>query len=83
MAQRPMKYWRNRQDTQSFYDCQGKCLAVKLGAEVADLSEAMRLALARGTSGITDRLVHAIEAGVAEGTLSVEGSPADVAQSLC
>ncbi|BAE73504.1 putative transcriptional regulator [Sodalis glossinidius str. 'morsitans'] len=82
MAQRLMNYWQNWQDTQSFYDCQGKCLAVKLGAEVADLSEAMRQALQRGTSGIIDRLARAIEGGMAEGSLSVNGSPIKVAQSL-
>lgn len=82
MAQRLMNYWQNWQDTQSFFDCQGKCLAVKLGAEVADLSEAMRLALKRGTSGIADRLTRAIEAGVAEGSLSVDGTPDAAAQSL-
>jgi len=82
MAQRLMNYWQNWQDTQSFFDCQGKCLAVKLGAEVADLSEAMRLALKRGTAGITDRLARAIEAGVAEGSLAIDGTPDDTAQSL-
>jgi len=82
MAQRLMTYWQHWQDTQSFFDCQGKCLAVKLGAEVADLSEAMRLALKRGTTGIITRLRAAIEAGVAEGSLSVDGDPDCVAQSL-
>jgi TetR/AcrR family transcriptional repressor of nem operon len=82
VAQRLMNYWTNWQDTQLFYDCQGKCLAVKLGAEVADLSEAMRLALRRGTAGIIDRLAGAIEAGVAEGSLSVARAPQEVAQSL-
>ena len=82
MAQRLMAYWQHWQETQSFFDCQGKCLAVKLGAEVADLSEAMRLALKRGTTGIVARLRAAIEAGVAEGSLSVDGDPGCVAQSL-
>ncbi len=82
MAQRLMAYWQHWQETQSFFNCQGKCLAVKLGAEVADLSEAMRLALKRGTTGITTRLRAAIEAGVAEGSLSVDGDPDSVAQSL-
>lgn len=82
MAQRLTNYWRQWQDTQSFSDCQGKCLAVKLGAEVADLSEAMRASLQRGTSGITDRLGRAIQAGVAEGSLSIRGDPNGVAQSL-
>ncbi|CAN5232624.1 TetR/AcrR family transcriptional regulator [soil metagenome] len=81
-AQRLMNYWQKWQETQSFLDCQGKCLAVKLGAEVADLSESMRLALKQGTSGITMRLARAIETGVAEGSLSVDGDPGEVAQSL-
>lgn len=82
MAQRLLDYWTQWQDAQSVHDCQGKCLAVKLGAEVADLSETMRLALKRGTAGIIDRLAGAVEAGVAEASLSVDGSPQDVAESL-
>lgn len=82
MAQRLMNYFQIWQDTQSFLDCQGKCLAVKLGVEVADLSEAMRAVLKRGTSGITDRLGRAIEAGTAEGSLKVSADPDAVAQSL-
>ncbi len=82
MAQRLMSYWKNWQDTQSFDNCQGKCLAVKLGAEVADLSEAMRLTLKRGTAGIVDRLSQAIEAGAAERSLAVDDTPEAVAQSL-
>ncbi|MGI3777884.1 MAG: TetR/AcrR family transcriptional regulator [Janthinobacterium lividum] len=81
-AQRLMNYWRQWQQSQAFSDCQGKCLAVKLGAEVADLSEPMRAALMRGTSGITRRLARALEAGVADGSLRIDGDPAHVAQSL-
>ena len=82
MAQRLMNYWQLWQDSQSFEDCQGKCLAVKLGAEVADLSEAMRLVLRRGTDGIVSRLKAAIEAGVSEGSLIIEGDAADTARTL-
>lgn len=82
MAQRLKKYWDIWQQTQSFQDCQGKCLAVKLGVEVADLSEAMRTVLQRGTSGITDRLAQAIETGVAEGSLKSGAEPHAIAQSL-
>lgn len=82
MAQRLVAYFQQWQETQSFFDCQGKCLAVKLGAEVADLSEAMRAVLKRGTSGITQRLRTAIEVGAAEGSLSIDGDPAGVAQSV-
>src|ERR1700712_1734104 len=82
MAQRLTNYFQIWQKTQSFSDCQGKCLAVKLGAEVADMSEAMRATLDRGTSGITARLQRAIQAGVEEGSLSVSEDPSIVAQSL-
>lgn len=82
VAQRLMNYWAAWQQNQSFQECQGKCLAVKLGVEVADLSEAMRSVLKRGTSGITDRLAQAIEAGVAEGSLTIAGDPYAVALSL-
>ena len=47
-AQRLMAYWDKWLQTQAGCDSQGKCLAVKLGAEVADLSEAMRSALRIG-----------------------------------
>jgi len=82
MARRLMNYFANWQDSQSFLDCQGKCLAVKLGAEVADLSETLRAAMKRGTAGIVSRLAAAIEDGVAEGSLSVDDTPQRVAQSL-
>ncbi|PLZ03550.1 TetR family transcriptional regulator [Burkholderia sp. WAC0059] len=82
MAQRLMNYWRQWQDNQSVFDGPGKCLAVKLGAEVADLSESMRAALKRGTSGIVGRITRAIEAGVADGSLAVDGDPGCAAQSL-
>jgi len=82
MAQRLMRYWAQWQDNQSFLECQGKCLAVKLGAEVADFSDAMRAALDRGTSGIVRRLAYAIEAGVEEGSLKVDAQPKAIAESL-
>lgn len=75
-------YFQAWRDNQSFHDCQGKCLAVKLGAEVADLSEVMRASLKRGTTGIIRYLAEAIDAGVADGSLSVDEPAADVAQSL-
>lgn len=82
MSQRLMNYWQQWQESQSFFDCQGKCLAVKLGAEVADLSDSMRLTLQAGTSGIISRLTMALESGVAEGSLSIDDEPARVAESL-
>ncbi|MFE3639260.1 TetR/AcrR family transcriptional regulator [Streptomyces cellostaticus] len=77
-----MAYWRQWRETQSVEECQGRCLAVKLGAEVADLSEPMRLALKEGTSAIVDRIGRTIADGLAEGSLSVDGDPHEVAQAL-
>jgi TetR/AcrR family transcriptional repressor of nem operon len=82
MAQRLMQYFDSWQANQSFSDCQGKCLAVKLAAEVADLSEAMRLALDQGTAGIVARLTAALDEGVADGSLSIDGSARHVAATL-
>lgn len=82
MAQRLMNYWQLWCESQSFSDCQGKCLAVKLGAEVADLSDSMRGTLQTGTAGIIARLADALEAGVEEGSLSIDDKPVRVAESL-
>ena len=82
MAERLMTYWDSWFASQGSYECQGRCLAVKLGAEVADLSEAMRLALKAGTQGIIARLARAIEGGMSDGSLSVEATPKEVAAAL-
>ena len=81
-AQRLMNYWRQWAQTQQSFDCQGRCLAVKLGAEVSDLSESMRQALKTGTAEIIGRLAVTIEAGAADGSLEVEGRADEVAQNL-
>ncbi|MDQ1036855.1 TetR/AcrR family transcriptional repressor of nem operon [Streptomyces sp. V3I8] len=81
-AERLMAYWRQWQETQSVDECQGKCLAVKLGAEVADLSESMRLALKDGTGGIVDRIERMIVSGLADGSIAVDGDPRETAQAL-
>ena len=81
-GERLMTYWRKWQATQGSIDDQRKCLAVKLAAEVSDLSEAMRLALKGGTAGIIERLARAIEAGAAEGSLKVAGAPHATAEAL-
>jgi TetR/AcrR family transcriptional repressor of nem operon len=82
MAQRLLNYFDMWRANQSFLDCQGKCLAVKLAAEVADLSEAMRAVLNQGTSAIIARLTAALESGIEEGSLAIDDSPRQVAESL-
>lgn len=81
-AQRLLDYFEGWREGQSLQDCQGKCLAVKLGAEVADLSEAMRVAMKLGTSGIVSRLSQAIAAGQADRSLTVVTEPGELAESL-
>jgi TetR/AcrR family transcriptional repressor of nem operon len=82
MAQRLLNYFDLWRANQSFLDCQGKCLAVKLAAEVADLSEAMRAVLNQGTSAIIARLADAIGRGVDEGSLTIDDTPRQIAESL-
>ena len=81
-AAKLMAYWTNWRTTQSLDDCQGRCLAVKLGAEVADLSEPMRLTLKTGTTAVIDRLERAIANGKDDGSLSYSGDARGTAQAL-
>ncbi|WP_329740408.1 TetR/AcrR family transcriptional regulator [Dyella sp. A6] len=76
-AERLMNYWQNWLETQTHCDPKGKCLAVKLAAEVSDLSEAMRGVLEQGTDKIIARLAQAIDDGFGDGSLPVhEDAPA-------
>ncbi|WP_197382744.1 TetR/AcrR family transcriptional regulator [Mycolicibacterium mengxianglii] len=81
-AEQLMTYWQQFYDKQKVDDCQGRCLVVKLAAEVADLSEPMRLTLQQGTAGIIDRLERMLAAGVADHSVSLEFEPALAANSL-
>lgn len=67
--ERLMSYWLRWQATQSDCSLDQKCLVVKLSAEVADLSEPMRLALDKGSSAVIARLADCIELGVNDGSL--------------
>ncbi|MEV5432416.1 TetR/AcrR family transcriptional regulator [Streptomyces sp. NPDC052701] len=81
-AERLMDYWKVWRETQSVGECQGRCLAVKLGAEVSDLSESMRLALKEGTDAIVGRLERAISAGLTDGSVTIEDTPLETARIL-
>lgn len=67
--ERLMRYWQRRLDAQLDACAEQKCLVVKLGGEVADLSDAMRITLRDGTDQIIGRIAGLIEAGVAEGSV--------------
>jgi len=67
--ERLMRYWQRWLDKQCDECAEQKCLVVKLSAEVADLSDAMRLTLRDGTDRIVDRVAAVIEAGIADASL--------------
>ena len=81
-AERLMRYWDDWRATQCADDPAGKCLAVKLGAEVCDLSEPMRMALQHGTGQIVARLAACIEAGHDDGSLAHASDAAGTAATL-
>lgn len=80
--QRLANYWRFWRDNQESNDLEGKCLAVKLGAEVSDISEDMRNVLKSGTSAIISRLARAIKEGLADGSIVTTVDPDDLAETL-
>lgn len=79
---RLMRYWTQWLETQAHCDPHGKCLAVKLAAEVSDLSEPMRNVLQQGTDRIIARLAQALREAVAEGSLPPQPAPRDLATTL-
>lgn len=68
-AERLMDYWRYWLASHAGTEPEAKCLAVKLSAEVSDLSERMRMELDQGTQGIIRRVADCIAAGKADGSL--------------
>ncbi|BAJ03919.1 TetR/AcrR family transcriptional regulator [Shewanella violacea] len=78
---RMMTYWQRWQSVQTQGCVEQKCLVVKLSAEVADLSEAMRLALLKGSGGVIQRLTTCIAAGVKDGSIAKQ-DPQSTAEML-
>ncbi|RKP45919.1 TetR/AcrR family transcriptional regulator [Trinickia fusca] len=81
-AQRLIRYFQFWLDSQIGDEGQGRCLVVKLGAEVCDLSETMRAALKRGTDRVIACLARGIEAGNADGSVTGVADPQAAALSL-
>jgi len=81
-AQRLIAYFDDWLDSQTGDEAQSRCLVVKLGAEVCDLSESMRAALKRGTGHIVERLASRVTAGGADGSLPAAGDAHAVAVTL-
>ncbi|MCF5233325.1 MULTISPECIES: TetR/AcrR family transcriptional regulator [unclassified Pseudomonas] len=77
-----MRYWHSWVDNQTGCTDTGKCLAVKLGAEVSDLSEPMRLALQRGTARTIELLAQALQHGIEDGSLQAQPHAESLARRL-
>ena len=81
-AQRAIAYFEDWREAQTGSDPDGRCLVVKLGAEVCDLSEPMRAALERGTGAVIARIARCIERGRGDGSLPAGPEPQALAQAL-
>ncbi len=81
-AERLLAYFNYWTETQGTELPEGKCLVVKLGAEVCDLSEDMRGVLERGTAKIIQRITACVDMGVADGSVDADGNSRDFAESL-
>ncbi|MFZ6771476.1 TetR/AcrR family transcriptional regulator [Undibacterium sp. SXout7W] len=80
--ERLLTYFRQWQKAAAHSNCYGTCLAVKLAAEVADLSEPMRLALSHGMSRITLQIADLIRQGQQEQSIATTIEPQTLAESL-
>lgn len=80
-AQSLLKYFQYWSETQYDDAVDNKCLVVKLGAEVCDLSEVMRQVLDEGTSRIIRLISSCIERGIDDGSIVGKDSKA-LAESL-
>lgn len=78
---RLIAYWQQWLDSQCTDCSEPKCLVVKLSAEVADLSDAMRITLRDGTDQVVTRIAALVEAGVADASLPML-APLATAQTL-
>lgn len=81
-SQRLLRYLESWLDAQSASDADGKCLAVKLAAEVSDLSEPMRVVLCNGTEQVVARLSNVMREAVVDGSLPADTNAQDMATML-
>nr|WP_115720678.1 TetR/AcrR family transcriptional regulator [Gallaecimonas mangrovi] len=79
---RLMDYWQRWVDTQAGSDLHSRCLVVKLGAEVSDLSEDMRQVLEQGTAQLLARLTGEIALAQSQGDISKTVAPEELASAL-
>ncbi|WP_299494192.1 TetR/AcrR family transcriptional regulator [uncultured Shewanella sp.] len=79
--QKLISYWQQWENTQTQSHHSQQCLVVKLSAEVADLSEPMRLALKTGANEIIKRITDCVQAGIEDGSIKPI-KPSSTAETL-
>lgn len=77
---RLMLYWKRWMSSQRVGEKTSKCLTVKLGAEVSDMSEPMRRVLIEGTDNIISKIAGAIECAILDGSISISEKPKKTAK---
>jgi TetR/AcrR family transcriptional repressor of nem operon len=80
--ERLLTYWGYWLESQCCAEFEQRCLVVKLSAEVADLSDAMRDVLHVGTDNFIARIARCIDEGIAEGSLHIALEPQATATML-
>ena len=78
---RLIEYWQGWMTSQTDSCSSQKCLVVKLSAEVADLSEPMRLALLKGTQIVQGAISDCIRIGIEDESIK-KVNPDDMAKLL-
>ena len=81
-ADRFMQFWSRWTDPDTPSANGARCLVVKLGAEVADLSEPMRAVLREGTERVVARLAQCLMEGIEDGSLPPRLKPVQTALAL-
>lgn len=80
--ERLLTYWGYWLESQCCQEFEQRCLVVKLSAEVADLSDDMRVALQDGTERFIARIADCIAEGAGEGSLHTVLEPLATATML-
>lgn len=80
--ERLMRYWNLWHDSQSASDGDKRCLITKLGAEVSDMSESMRIILDDGVQSIISRLHSVVVEGFEDGSIQRSGDAMQVTVDL-
>lgn len=77
-----LRFWEAWLTTAKSQGIAQQCLVVKLGAEVADLSEVMRKTLDDGVKQLIGRICDLLEQGAKDGSVQTFADPARTAQML-